>query len=106
MRLLGTREGTTVTLCIVGAGGTEGSRHGERTEGDTVSIVTLEGIVEGGQVRLPSNVRLPDRTKVYVIVPGMEVERAARIFSPRLARPEEAADFVLEVIPDDPDASL
>lgn len=71
-----------------------------------MSIVALEGIVEGGQVRLPVNVQLPDRTKVYVIVPGVEVERAARIFSPRLAGPEEAADFALDVIRDDPDAIL
>jgi hypothetical protein len=71
-----------------------------------MSVVTLEAIVEDGQIRLPGNVRLPDRTKVYVVVPGLEVERVVRIASPRLARPEQAADFVLEVVEAEPDAGL
>jgi hypothetical protein len=65
---------------------------------DIVSIVTLEGIVEHGQVRLPANVRLPDNTKVYVVVPDVEIEQVARIFSPRLARPEQASDFAMEIV--------
>ena len=71
-----------------------------------MGIVTLEGIVEGGQVRLPTNVRLPDSTRVYVVVPGLEVEQLARIFSPRLARPEQASEFRMEVVEDDSDAGV
>jgi hypothetical protein len=71
-----------------------------------MSVVTLEAIVEDGQIRLPGNVRLPDRTKVYVVIPGLEVERTAHIVSPRLARPEQAADFALEIIEAEPDAGL
>lgn len=71
-----------------------------------MSVVTLEAIVEDGQIRLPSNVRLPDRTKVYVVVPGLEVERVVRIASPRLARPDQAVDFVLEVVEAEPNAGV
>jgi hypothetical protein len=71
-----------------------------------MGVVTLEGIVEDGQIRLPNNVRLPDNTKVYVVIPGLEVEQVARVFSPRLARPEDAADFTLEVVETDSNAGL
>ncbi len=71
-----------------------------------MSVMTLEAVVEHGLIRLPDNVRLPDQTKVYVVVPGLEVEQVVRIASPRLARPEQAADFVLEVIEANPDAGV
>ena len=71
-----------------------------------MTVVTLEGIVEQGQIRLPSNVRLPDNTKVYVVVPGLEVEGVARVFSPRLAHPAEISDFTLEVVETEPNAGL
>lgn len=63
-----------------------------------MSVLTFEGIVEQGQIQLKTSVRLPDKTKVYVIVPDVLVEQFANIFSPRLAHPEQAADFKLEVI--------
>jgi hypothetical protein len=62
-----------------------------------MAVVTLEGIVDDGQIRLKTDIRLPDNTKVYVVVPGMAVEADTRIFSPRLAYPEQAADFKMEV---------
>jgi len=66
-----------------------------------MSIAALEGFVEKGQIRLKADVRLPDHTKVYVIVPDLEVRPVFHIFSPRLAHPEQAADFeVIEVTPD------
>jgi hypothetical protein len=71
-----------------------------------LSVVTLEVVVEDGLIRLPSNIRLPDQTKVYVVIPGMQVQRAGRIASPRLARPEQAADFVLEVSEAEADAGV
>ena len=71
-----------------------------------MSIVTLEGVVEKGQIRLLSDLRLPDKTKVYVIVPDIQVKQSARIFSPRLAHPEQAVDFEMEVIVESPDASV
>ena len=71
-----------------------------------MKIATFEAIVENGQIRLPSSVRLPEKAKVYVVIPGIEVPSAAFIGSPRLARPERASDFHKEVIEGDLDAGL
>ncbi|MEK9165033.1 MAG: hypothetical protein AAB342_06700 [Chloroflexota bacterium] len=62
-----------------------------------MSIITIEGIVDNGQILLKDNIRLPERTKVYVIVPEAQIERTARIYSPRLAHPAQATDFKMEV---------
>ena len=62
-----------------------------------MGIVTFEGIVEQGQIKLKSNVRLPENTRVFVVVPDVHVEPVAHIFTPRLARREDAADFEMEV---------
>lgn len=63
-----------------------------------MSVATYEGVVIGGQVRLEDGIRLPERAKVFVIVPegSLQIPRA-RIHSPRLACPEQVADFVMEV---------
>jgi hypothetical protein len=58
--------------------------------------MTLQGIVENGQIRLPANIRLPENTIVYVVIPGAETPRIVRV-SPRLAHPEQAADFTMVV---------
>ncbi|HEX8146753.1 MAG TPA: hypothetical protein VF591_06210 [Pyrinomonadaceae bacterium] len=63
-----------------------------------MSAETFEGVVEQGQIKLSSDVRLPEGTKVYIVVPGVEVQaQGVRLPSPRLARPEQAADFEMEV---------
>ena len=36
-------------------------------------VTTFEGIVENGQIRLPATVRLPERAKVYMVIPDVEV---------------------------------
>ena len=69
-------------------------------------VVTFEGIVEHGQIKLSTNVRLPDNTKVYVIVPEIQVEQSARVVSPRLAHPEQAADFKMEIVEGPADAGV
>ena len=71
-----------------------------------MSIVALEGFVEEGQIRLKTNLRLPEKTKVYVVVPGIQVEKYARIFSPRLANAEQATDFKMEVAEESSSATL
>jgi hypothetical protein len=71
-----------------------------------MSIKTFEGIIEKGQIKFKTQVNLPERTRVYVIVPGEEIEQAVHLHSPRLARPEQAADFAMEVIEASPDAGL
>ncbi len=68
--------------------------------------MTLEGVVERNRIRLRDNIRLPEKTAVYVIVPDVKVKQVARVFSPRLAHPEQAADFKMEIVQEPADASL
>jgi hypothetical protein len=59
-------------------------------------ISAFEGIVQNGQIRLKTDVRLPENTKVYVIIPGLETERTVHVYSSRLAHPEQVVDFKKE----------
>lgn len=64
-----------------------------------MSAATFEGVVEQGQIKLNSDVRLPEGTKVYIVVPDIELEeKGMHLRSPRLAHPEQAADFEMEVV--------
>jgi hypothetical protein len=63
-----------------------------------MKVTTFEGFVENGQIRLPMSIRLPEKAKVYVVVPDMEVPSAPYVGSPRLVHPEQAADFKKEVV--------
>jgi hypothetical protein len=71
-----------------------------------MGVTTIEGVVENGQIRLPAAVRLPERTKVYVVIPDVEVQTVAYIGSPRLVHPEQAVDFIKEVIEEPSDGDL
>jgi hypothetical protein len=71
-----------------------------------MNVVTYEAVVENGHVQLPPGVTLPENAKVYVVVPGMTVEPAAHIRSPRLADPSQAVEFEMEVIKESPDAGV
>jgi hypothetical protein len=63
-----------------------------------MKVMTYEGTIENGEIRLSEPVRLPEKARVFVVVPGAEDRSRVHIRSPRLARPEQAADFVLEVV--------
>ena len=63
-----------------------------------MKTITYEAIVENGQIKLPAAVHLPDHTKVFVVVPGVEVIPASRINSPRLAHPDQISDFIKQVV--------
>ncbi|HEY7915085.1 MAG TPA: hypothetical protein VIG62_24470 [Blastocatellia bacterium] len=67
---------------------------------------TYEGVVENGKVRLPENIRLPEKAKVYVVVPDAESQPIAYIGSPRLLHSEQAGDFKKEVIEEINDAGI
>ena len=71
-----------------------------------MSVTTIEAVVENGQIRLPSSIRLPERAKVYVLIPDVEVPPTFYVGSPRLAHPEQVADFQKEVVEEISDASL
>lgn len=71
-----------------------------------MNISPIEGIVENGQIRLLGSIQLPENTKVYVVVSDHESKPRARIYSPRLAHPEQADDFIKQVIEVSVDAQL
>jgi len=62
-----------------------------------MNVATYTGVVENGQIRLPTDVRLPEKTTVYVVVAGTSPSPGTCIASPHLVRPEDAADFVKRV---------
>jgi len=71
-----------------------------------MKVATYEATVENGQITLSESVRLPDHTRVYVVVPGVEEVARIHVGSPRLAQPERAADFTKEVAVELHDAGI
>ena len=69
-------------------------------------LTTFEGTVKNGQIQLPVEISLPENTKVYVLVPGVESEEAARLRSPRLADPRQIVDFQKQIIAGSTDAGV
>ena len=62
-----------------------------------MSIMTFEGIVNDGLIKLRNGARLPDNTTVYVIVPNFQIPLQPHVSTPRLANPDQLPDFVMEV---------
>ncbi|HEV7374703.1 MAG TPA: antitoxin AF2212-like protein [Pyrinomonadaceae bacterium] len=71
-----------------------------------MGVLTIEGIIDNGQIKLASDVKLPERTKVFVIVPDMQIEQIVHHFSPRLKNSDQAAEFEMEIVQEPSDASL
>lgn len=71
-----------------------------------MKVTTFEGVIENGQVRLPSDVRLPEKTRVYVVIPNLETANVAHVRSPRLVHPEQIGDFEKEVVQEIDDAGI
>jgi hypothetical protein len=69
-------------------------------------VTTYEATVENGLIKLSEPVRLPEHAKVYVVVPGAEAVPRLHVGSPRLADPERAADFTMDVAEESRDAGL
>jgi hypothetical protein len=76
------------------------------TAGSGMNISAIEGIVENGQIRLLSDVALPEHAKVYVVVPNTELAPTPRILSPHLSHPEQIGDFAKQVFEVSADAGL
>jgi len=70
-----------------------------------MAVAAFECLVDKGKIRLKTNIRLPERTRVYVVVPDLEIKQV-RIVSPRLVHPEQAADFKKEMIEVASDANV
>ncbi|NOH04110.1 MAG: hypothetical protein HND47_20135 [Chloroflexi bacterium] len=64
-----------------------------------MTVLTYEGVVEKGRIRLKSGVKLPDNIKVYVVVPDLQPgeKKVIQMLTPRLANPKQAADFKMAV---------
>ena len=71
-----------------------------------MSVVTYEGIVENGQIRLKDEVSLPENARVYVLVPGGAENPVARIATPRLVDPRDAVRFEMEIVEEPADAGV
>ncbi len=69
-------------------------------------VNAIEGVVEHGKIRLREDVSLPENTKVYVIVAEVRDNHSARIRTPRLAQPQQSADFRKQIVELAPDAKL
>ncbi len=63
-----------------------------------MGVATFEGIVEQGRIWLHGSITLPERTKVYLVVPDFEAQKQVHVRSPRLLHPEQAADFAKEIV--------
>jgi hypothetical protein len=70
-----------------------------------MSVVTLEGVVKQGQIRLKNYIQLPENATVYVVIPGEPIEQS-RIYSPHLADSSLIQDFKMEVSEEKSDASV
>jgi len=70
-----------------------------------MSVTAIEGVVKNGQIQVFGNIRLPENARVYIVVPEL-APKQAHIFSPRLAHPEQAIDFVKEVTEEPADAQI
>ena len=57
-----------------------------------MQVTTIEGIVKNGQIVLSNDIKLPEMTKVYVVIPP--TENTKKIMSPRLANRADAKKFV------------
>jgi hypothetical protein len=71
-----------------------------------MAILTVEGVVENGRIRLCDPLTLPEHTKVYVIIPDVMPLPHAHMASPRLVHPEDAADFVKQIVEVSTDAAV
>ena len=71
-----------------------------------MSVVTYEGVVENGQIRLKGDVRLPESAHVYVLVPEAQAEPVPHIISPRLVDPRDASRFKMVIVEEPTDASV
>ena len=48
-----------------------------------MSAITLEGTIENGAIRLLSPVKLPEKSRVYVVIPEIQAVASEKIIAPR-----------------------
>jgi len=60
-----------------------------------MQVTTIQGIFKNGQIHLSEDVKLPEMTQVYVVIPP--TQNIKKIMSPRLASKDDAKRFVKTV---------
>jgi hypothetical protein len=63
-----------------------------------MAVLTLEGKIENGRIRLIDEETLPENAMVYVVVPNCVIALKASVYSPRLRHPEQATDFAKQIV--------
>jgi hypothetical protein len=72
-----------------------------------MSVTTMEGVVENGQIRIIGGGQLPEHAKVYIVVPdAFSHPQTHYLGSPRLVHQKQALDFIKVVIEENPDAGV
>ena len=71
-----------------------------------MSVTAYEATIENGQVKFDEPVNLPERARVYVLVPKSSKSRIHMMSTPHLKDPSDAADFVMEVTEEPRDAGV
>ena len=63
-----------------------------------MKVATYEAIIENGQIKLLANIELPEKAKVYVIIPEEKILETVYTRSPRLVDKSKIVDFRKEMI--------
>lgn len=71
-----------------------------------MKATAYHAIIENGQVKLIDAVSLPEHSRVNIVVPDASGAAVLRVGSPKLADPERARDFRMEVSEEPPNAGL
>ena len=64
-----------------------------------MAVTTYEGVVEKGKIRSKKGIKLPEKAKVYVIIPDIKTDekKVIHMLTPRLANRQQAVDFKMQV---------
>lgn len=62
-----------------------------------MGLMTLEGVVKNGQIRLKSGINLPENAKVYVIFPEIQSSRSTEEDNQGSAFPESPQNASLAI---------
>lgn len=65
-----------------------------------MQITAIEGIIKNGQIVPSEDIKLPEMTTVYIVIP--KSKSIPKIMSPRLPNKEDAKRFV-KIVEDDVD---
>ena len=62
-----------------------------------MGVIAVEGVVENGQIRLMPDIQLPEKTRVFVIVPDTETVPTDQAALPKSIYPEQVRDMGMTI---------